>query len=199
MTRDELQKQYWNYYLNLEKSFLEARKYVELDETNFSTFSDHFALLMQAIGAELDCVFKEFCELSTSSSNANIKQYAAYVQENYQDIGDRTVKVCETNIELKPFEEWNKDNPGQHLSWWQAFTSIKHNRYGNRQKANLKNVLNILGALFLLENLLLLKIVNSDKDIDSFDWPSKIFSDDLPHKNLNIRAGAFYSVTENLL
>ena len=37
------------------------------------------------------------------------------------------------------------------LLWWRAFDDIKHNRYGNIKKANQKNTLNTLAALYLLE------------------------------------------------
>lgn len=50
----------------LEKRFIESTEYVELHKDNFNTFSNTYALLLQAIGAELDTVFKEYCEFSTT-------------------------------------------------------------------------------------------------------------------------------------
>ncbi|GDY88521.1 hypothetical protein MCC01971_01390 [Bifidobacteriaceae bacterium MCC01971] len=63
MTRKELNQKHWRYYLMLEKRFIESMEYVELHQDNYNTFSNGYALLLQAIGAELDTVFKEFCGL----------------------------------------------------------------------------------------------------------------------------------------
>jgi len=45
----------------LEKHFIESIEFVELHEDNFDAFSNRYALLIQAIEAELDTVFKELC------------------------------------------------------------------------------------------------------------------------------------------
>ena len=60
MNRKELTKRYWRYYLMLEKRFIGSIEYVALDKKNYPTFSNEYALLIQAIGAELDTVFKVF-------------------------------------------------------------------------------------------------------------------------------------------
>ena len=48
----------------MKNDFIESLEYVELHKDNFNTFSNGYALLIQAIGAELDVVFKEFCGFS---------------------------------------------------------------------------------------------------------------------------------------
>ena len=60
MNRKELSQNHWKYYLMLEKRFVESIEFVELHEDNFDAFSNGYALLIQAIGAELDTVFKSF-------------------------------------------------------------------------------------------------------------------------------------------
>ena len=66
MNRKELSQNHWKYYLMLEKRFVESIEFVELHEDNFDAFSNGYALLIQAIGAELDTVFKEFCGFNTT-------------------------------------------------------------------------------------------------------------------------------------
>ena len=53
MNRKELSQNHWKYYLMLEKRFVESIEFVELHEDNFDAFSNGYALLIQAIGAEL--------------------------------------------------------------------------------------------------------------------------------------------------
>ena len=54
MNRKELSQNHWKYYLMLEKRFVESIEFVELHEDNFDAFSNGYALLIQAIGAELE-------------------------------------------------------------------------------------------------------------------------------------------------
>ena len=61
MTRKELSRNYWRYYGMLEDKFLATVNYVELNQANFQSFSNEYALLLQAIGAELDNFFKAYC------------------------------------------------------------------------------------------------------------------------------------------
>ena len=85
MDRIELSQRHWRYYLMLEKRFMESTEYIELHVDNFNAFSNGYALLIQAIGAELDTVFKEFCNFDTSSRK-NIADYAHVVLSGYPDI-----------------------------------------------------------------------------------------------------------------
>lgn len=52
---------------------------------------------------------------------------------------------------------WDITQPAQSLQWWGAFTDVKHNRYEQLKQAKQENVLNILGALYLIEMLYLKK------------------------------------------
>lgn len=107
-------------------------------------------MLLQAIGAELDNVFKVYCEFNPVDRK-NITDYASFILSDYPGIISQVVKVVDRDIDLKPFENWNVGQAAQSLPWWQAFDDIKHNRYGNIQEANQGNVLRMLAALFLLE------------------------------------------------
>lgn len=42
MTRQEFLKDYWQYYLMLEKQFVNTLQYVDLDNNNFTTFSNQY-------------------------------------------------------------------------------------------------------------------------------------------------------------
>lgn len=57
MTRKEFLRRYWRYYLVLKEKFRNTLIYVELNDRNGAAFSNEYALLLQSIGAELDCNF----------------------------------------------------------------------------------------------------------------------------------------------
>ena len=52
---------------------------------------------------------------------------------------------------------------------------IKHNRYDKIKQANQENVLNILGALCLIEMLFLKQITDGTEEFDVFDESSNLF------------------------
>ena len=150
MNRKELSQNRWKYYLMLEKHFVESIEFVELHRDNFNAFSNGYALLIQAIGAELDTVFKEFCGFNTADRKT-IADYAQHILINTPNIKNQKIHIQEYDIEIQPFMNWDINQPGQSLQWWEAFTDVKHNRYEQLKQARQENVLNILGALYLIE------------------------------------------------
>lgn len=58
MTRKAFLRDFWRYYIHLEKRFAGSLDYVELDECNYGTFSNYYASLLQSIGAEIDHFMK---------------------------------------------------------------------------------------------------------------------------------------------
>ena len=190
-------KKYWRYYLILESEFIKSADFVEIHKNNFNTFSIRYAFLIQSVGAELDILFKELCQFKTSDRKT-ITDYAKEIlSKDKFNIKNLVIEVMKYDIKLQPFKNWEEKRASQSLNWWEAFTSIKHNRYENIKKANLENVLNILGALFLIEHMLLKK-VKEKEDLDIFDDPSKVF--DLPKgwtNFVNARNGLFLKICEN--
>ena len=138
MNRKELSQNHWKYYLMLEKRFVESIEFVELHEDNFDAFSNGYALLIQAIGAELDTVFKEFCGFNTTDRKT-VADYAQYILTNTPDIKNQKISVQEYDIEIQPFMNWDITQPAQSLQWWGAFTDVKHNRYEQLKQAKQEN------------------------------------------------------------
>ncbi len=184
MTRKEL-SQYWRYYLLLEKRFIETLDYTELHTDNYKSFSNNYALLIQAIGAELDTMFKLYCGYNTEDRK-NIADYLRSIDDEEQNVKPqyaidfpfREVKIGISgyDIELQPFKDWNSSKPAQSLSWWDAFDKLKHNRFKSRQLANQENSLNILAALYLIEMKMLKKITEGTPENDIFDNGSDFFT-----------------------
>lgn len=92
------------------------------------------------------------------------------------EIKNQVISVQEYDIELQPFKDWNSESAAQSLKWWNAFTSIKHNRYNQLKQANQKNVLYALGALYLMEMIYLKEITKRTNDFDVFDESSTLFT-----------------------
>ena len=182
---------YWNYYLLLEKKFLDTLSYVELHEDNFDTFSNEYANQIYSIGAELDSLFKVFCHFKENDYKT-FKDYGKYIMQNYPEILTFKVKIKEKKMLLSPFNyDKNKINNSKTLFWWQAYDNLKHSRHLNKQDGNLKNTLYILSALYLLEMFYMKKklvtvsyvpindsklftLIESDRDLFNVDRNFKI-------------------------
>lgn len=163
LTRNEFLENYWNYYLMLERKFIHTLNYVELSEENYKVFSNEYANLMYSIGAELDAFFKIYCSID---SKGTIKNYCKWITENKKDLLNRSIYIHNKNIVIRPLNGWSVESPGKSLSWWTAYTNIKHNRFQNKKDGSLKNVLYILGTLYLLEYDYFLNFNSTAPDYD---------------------------------
>ena len=175
MTRQELMQEYWRYYLMLEKKFIHTLSYVELAKSNYKCYSNEYALLLQSIGAELDSFFKVYCGFDLDDRK-NMTDYAESVLNSYPKIKEQVIDVPAYDLSFTPFANWNIDSPSQSLTWWKAFNNIKHKRSKYKKKASQENVLQSLGALYLLEIKYLQNITLNTSEPDIPDEESSIFS-----------------------
>jgi hypothetical protein len=173
--RDSFLRKYWSYYLILEGKFVHASNYVQIHVDNFNAFSNEFASLQYTIGAELDSFFKVYCGYAPTEL-APITDYADKILNGrYNDIVDQELYLREYDIMMKPFEGWDANKAKQSLSWWLAYDNIKHSRYDNLKDAKLKNVLNMLGGLYILEKKYLKELADKTNDVDCPNHESKLF------------------------
>lgn len=182
MNRKELTQRHWGYYLTLENRFMETLSYAALCSDNYKCYSDAYALMLQVIGAEVDAVFKVYCGFN-SSDRKSIANYITEVDHKEMQTGfhgfhirDQKIELREYEITVQPFKDWDAAKPAESLSWWKAFTDIKHDRFGNKEQANQENVLNALAALYLLEMLILKEVTDDTGEIDVFDKGSALFT-----------------------
>ena len=151
MKRNELMRDYWHYYRNLENKLIATSSYIEIHRDNFTAFSNEYALLLQSTGAELDNFFKVFCGYNLTDRK-NINDYAGYILSSYPYVVNQIVTIPDRGIDLQPFAGWNTNAPAQSLNWCISFDEVKHNRAGNIKKANQENVLNIVSNLPIFEH-----------------------------------------------
>ena len=76
----------------LEKQFVNTLQYVDLDNNNFTTFSNQYANLLQAIGSELDSFFKVYCSYNPDDYKF-ITDYANFVLSDFPSIVTQEVEI----------------------------------------------------------------------------------------------------------
>lgn len=190
LTREEFCKYHWSYYLVLEKDFLEIERYVTFDlgnnflyddnesndKGNSECFSNEFIKQYQAICSEVDVILKSICKEFDNNSSANdMKNYTAEILNCWPEIVQQKVKI--KDIELQPFSNWSGSEEEEYTSpaWWAPYNKVKHNRLSNYRNANLKNTLNALAGLYILEQYFVKYIGDRDNAREVPDDTSKIF------------------------
>ena len=150
--------------------------YDERETTNIGnsmTFSNEYIKQYQTICSEIDVVMKSICNELGNSSADNIKGYTPVILSKWSNITQQKVKI--RDIELQPFMNW-KDEPNyKSPDWWKPYNKVKHERIDYYKMANLKNVLNSLAGLFILENYFIKYIGDRDNDMDVPNDISKMF------------------------
>lgn len=195
MTREEFIDTFWDYYLVLEQDFLSTERYVSFDLgdnylydrhkitrfRNSRCFSTEFAKQYQAICSEIDVILKAICkELKVEVQEKNICEYTKAILSDsfWKSIISQEVEF--KNIKLQPFMKWSVKTINKKetvcLKWWTLYNEVKHNRAAKYQEANLKNVLNSLAGLYILENYLVKYIGDRDGSRDVPNDMSKIFT-----------------------
>lgn len=139
---------YWNYYLVLEADLAALSRYVEFARENFNTYSMEMAHLLLTAASEVDVVIKQHCaQLVPNKTVKNICQYRKMLRPLNPALEKTKVFLPRFGLELIPWKNWKKDKTP---CWWSDHTDVKHKRGDNYTKANLGNVLDAMGGLFLL-------------------------------------------------
>ena len=165
---------YWSSYIALEDELINALKYVFLSDTienlknesitshnshQLSTYSPYIADLLIRICVQIEALAKElYFEDKDNDTKLNIKNeydrcYLSFLDKKYE-IGQKVVRIVypfcilkeESNYKFRPL---NNSHKGKQY-WQKCYQAVKHNKYYNLEKGNIKAVIHALAALFLL-------------------------------------------------
>ncbi len=178
MNANDFIKNYWQYYIELEKQVIETQRFVAFDSKNNATFSMEYIKLLQVICSEIDVVGKAIGQHFNPSfvvdKKTNINKWGYAVQNALPTI-QTTQVIFWAEFKMVPWAKWkyvlkakgkypilDTSVGAQSPFWWNAYNSVKHERtsigFGKRpnyMRANLKTVSHSLAALYVLEQLML--------------------------------------------
>lgn len=182
---------YWRYYLLLEKDFLTTKKYLEIDDYNKYAYSTEYSKQYQTICSEIDVFCKEFCkEIDSAFNGEKIQHYCKAITDNIINFSASKIFVKYWGKEICPWKDWSykiqtdrngnqrirsKSNP----KWWTLYNKVKHQRttklssYNNipfYKYANQENIVNSLGALYILEMACLELIKGKESKVCGEEW-----------------------------
>ncbi len=156
---------YWPVYKNLEKEVLELSNVIHFDDNQTKIYSMKIADLIVRCAIEIESIAKELYQQLGGDMDPKTddgKSRDLYFDTDCISLIDDKWKICQKeikisattfyftkteNIILMPLKNCNNRSKNK---WNKAYQAIKHNRAKSLTKANLKNLLNALGALYIL-------------------------------------------------
>lgn len=121
-----------------------------------SNFMSHGMALQEALilaCAACEAQWKGILNANNYSANGNSLHTKDYVKLR------RPLKLDEYEIQFKfypdlppfkPYEKWQTTKPTKSLRWYDAYNKVKHNFVDDIHRANLKNLLNAVSALVII-------------------------------------------------
>jgi len=158
---------HWKYFLSLEKDFINLRNYLEINEDNFDTYSFEISKLLQLSCSEIDSVCRLMCKIIDSTNDyydetvfsGKIDLYKKTITVNYPKLIETEIYIPDLMKNIKPWQDWHiKNSP----DWWTSYNKVKHYRHSCFEQANLRNAIQALSALMVLD-LYLYRIVDGNK------------------------------------
>lgn len=185
MDGNEFVKYYWKHYKFLEKQFLDTERYVAIEKDNYAVYSNEFLNLFVLICNEYDAITAEYCNsIKESTRPLNMVEKNELLCENINGFKDLSIstKFKYDSIKILPFSKYKKDMT---YDWWQAYNLVKHKRSNidsdtkkpNYYKANLKNVLTALSALYIFLNKFYIERCSLGTVNPDFVLNSDVFND----------------------
>ncbi len=142
---DELQNM-WNYYLDLEKELSDSSRYIE-PKGQEDVYSFEFRKIIILACTECETAFKTLCKIiDQSKKRGSIVDYKEIILKEYPKIVEAEVTVSRWHKTIQPFKDWDNGK----LDWWEVHQKIKHDCGSNLKKANYKNAIYTLSALYIL-------------------------------------------------
>lgn len=140
---------HWHYFIALENDISQFSRFLEIAESNFSSYSIELGRILFAAASEIDVVAKKYCQKIEPNFTAdNIGNYKTIITKHYPDFNTIKVHLPRFGLTLTPWNKWRTDT--QPL-WWRAYTKVKYERHEHFAEANLKNALNAVAALYVLQ------------------------------------------------
>lgn len=169
----------WNYFCSICSKLENTRQYVEhSNEDHLSVYSLEFQQILILASMEFENLSKRLCVIINSKFNlkSNIIEISKTVLDKYPRIVETIIYTDYRT--MKPLKEWKigKNADGKEIvkgiDWWDDYNLVKHQGFINYSHATLKNAINSVAALMVIE-LYLIYIrygtINLKKQCDYFD------------------------------
>ena len=157
---------YWPIYKNLEEETIHLSKYIQFTDDQVNVYSIHIADLLMRTVVEIEALSKELYWINGGPKVFNDKggirdlffdtDCIKYLDDIW-GICNRDIIISCANFnftdeqykEFKPLKKANRRGDKSAI-WNRAYQAVKHDRHNNLNKGNIKNLIQALGALYIL-------------------------------------------------
>ncbi len=138
-------------YLRAERDLAAALEYVPYEAGHGHVWSPPFASFLLDTCSQLDSLWKA---MALDSPCVSMRPRDISVTDYHKWFG-RDLRTCRAAFMrgaigwIRPFEGWTTTTDYSPLDWWTAYTSIKHDRWGNVRAATLECCVRAAAGLFI--------------------------------------------------
>ena len=148
---------YWSVYENLESEVLALANSIMFDDSQLKVYSLKIGDLIVRCAVEIESISKELylqeggkilkrdLYFDTDCLDLLVKKWN--IDKKKLHVSSSKMDFSSSNLILTPLEKSNQRGKCQ---WKKAYQAIKHNRAISLKQANIRNLLNVLGALYIL-------------------------------------------------
>ena len=161
------QNLYWPVYKNLEKEFLKLADYIHFSDDQVGTYSMFIADLIVRCSVEIEALSKElYCMLGGNMSpiDSEGNNRDLYFDTDCLALLEQKWLLSKKQIAISAINFYFTDEKNKILTplykshkrgtsgskWKQAYQAVKHDRRNSLKKASIENLLQALGALYIL-------------------------------------------------
>lgn len=197
---------YWSVYKNLEKELITLSNQIHFDDKQLTVYSVKISELIIRCAVEIESIAKDlFLEnggIMPTEGDLYFDTDCIELLENKWQLSKKQVIISAQNFYfqkdenkiLTPLKKANKRGTNG-VDWKKAYQAVKHNRTYNLAKGNLKHLIRVLAALYLLNIYYKKDHFDLGKDSQATSFPinlgSEIFSIKLS-KNISVDANGVY-------
>lgn len=198
---------FWNAYKRLEKEVLALSEVIHFDDHQRSVYSSKIGDLLVRSVIEIESLSKVLFDaeggIRPSDRDLYFDTDCLALLENKWKISRKTIFISspyfyfddENNKKLTPLHKAFKRGTSS-SKWQQAYQAVKHDRLNNLRRGNVENLLNALGALYILNIYYRNATIDDvkDKDASNIDWGlgSEIFSVTISPESEGVSATRIY-------
>lgn len=159
------QNLYWPVYKNLEAETIKISNYIHFSDDQLSVYSMQIANIIIRCAIEVESISKELYKIlggNMNPQNSNGSKRNLYFDTDCMQLLEDQWNICQKeirvsninfffskpeNLILLPLKKANKRSGSK---WGRAYQAIKHDRMQSLNYATIGNLLNALGALYIL-------------------------------------------------
>lgn len=157
----------WYRYKRLQDEFINATQYFPFEQKHETIWSEFFSDLLTKVGSSVDGFFRKMLEDSRFDSFPHVQALKASKRKHdinyFRDLFDPIYQLSAVEVttaygltfygSCRPFAGFLDSTNNKIPSWWDAHNHVKHGWYVNIEEATLKNTIEGLAGLFVLNVL----------------------------------------------